>query len=101
YFVGSILVALPLVEYKEYKKSLRVNTKEQEKDKFYSSDKYKNTKKNRIKTNEKLQKKWRNNQKDKMFVGINEHGKPMYMNFQELNQHDFLSVTIVGGKTVL
>ena len=101
YFVGSILVALPLVEYKEYKKSLRVNTKEQEKDKFYSSDKYKNTKKNRIKTNEKLQKKWRNNPKDKMFVGINEHGKPMYMNFKELNQHAFVSATTGGGKTVL
>lgn len=101
YVVGSILVTLPLVEYKEYKKNLRVDTKEQEKDKFYSSDKYKNTKKNRIKTNEKLQKKWRKNPKDKMLVGINEYGNPMYMNFKELNQHAFVSATTGGGKTVL
>lgn len=101
YVVGSVLVALPLVEYKEYKKNLRVDTKEQEKDKFYSSDKYKNTKKNRIKMNEKFQKKWRKNPKDKMLVGINEYGNPLYMNFKELNQHAFVSATTGGGKTVL
>lgn len=101
YFLGSFVVAWPLVEYKDYKKRLRVETKEEEKDKFYSSDKYKNAKKNRIKTNEQLQKKWRKNPKDRMLVGINEYGKPMYMNFKELNQHAFVSATTGGGKTVL
>lgn len=101
YILGSVLVALPIVEYKDYKKSLRVNNKEEAKEKFYSSNKYKDTKKNRIKTNEKLQRKWRKNPKDKMFVGIDEYGKPMYMNFKELNQHAFVSATTGGGKTVL
>ncbi|GAA3713219.1 hypothetical protein GCM10022378_00140 [Salinicoccus jeotgali] len=101
YVIGSIVVAFPLVEYKEYKKRLRVDTKEQEIDKFYDSDKYKKTKANRLKANEQLQKKWRKNPKDKMLVGINEHGNPMYMNFKELNQHAFVSATTGGGKTVL
>lgn len=101
YLLGSVLIALPIVEYKDYKKSLRVNNKEEAKEKFYSSNKYKDTKKNRIKTNEKLQRKWRKNPKEKMFVGIDEHGQPMYMNFKELNQHAFVSATTGGGKTVL
>lgn len=101
YIIGGIVLAFPLVEYKEYKKSLQVNTKESEKEKFYSSDKYKKNKKNRIKINEKVQKKWRNKPNDKVYVGINEYGKPMYMNFKELNQHAFVAATTGGGKTVL
>lgn len=101
YVVGGIVLALPLIEYKEYKKSLQVNTKESERDKFYSSDKYEKNKKNRIKINEKLQRKWRNKPNDKVYVGITEYGKPMYMNFKELNQHAFVAATTGGGKTVL
>lgn len=101
YIIGGISLAFPLVEYKEYKKSLQVNTKESAKEKFYSSDKYKNNKKNRIKINEKVQKKWRSKPNDKVYVGINEYGKPMYMKFKELNQHAFVAATTGGGKTVL
>lgn len=101
YVLGSIALTLPILEYKDYKKSLRVTNKESEKDKFYSSDKYKNTKKKRIKLNEKLQTKWRKKPKEKMLVGINEYGKPVNMNFKELNQHAFVSATTGGGKTVL
>ena len=101
YVLGSVVLTLPLLEYKDYKKSLRVTNKESEKDKYYSSDKYKNTKKKRIKINEQLQKKWRKKPKENMFVGINENGIPVNMNFKELNQHAFVSATTGGGKTVL
>lgn len=101
YVLGGAVLALPLIEYKEYKKALRVDTKEDERNSFYASNKYKKTKENRMKTNEKLQQKWRKDPKNKVLVGIDENNQPVYMDFGELNQHAFVSATTGGGKTVL
>ncbi len=55
--------------------------------------------------NARVQKQWRkdiqNGKTDQLLLGINQRGKPYYMDFKEINQHMFVPATTGGGKTVL
>ncbi|MCP3029664.1 TraM recognition domain-containing protein [Halobacillus sp. A5] len=102
YVSGGLVVSYGWNLLTEYYRSKRVQSKEDEREKFKDSSTYEKTYKNRFKLNEKVQKKWRK-QKDvtQLLLGVSENGKPFYQDFKEINQHMFLPATTGGGKTIL
>lgn len=101
YIGGGVVLSYALFVYTEYIRSKNVSSKEDARDKFKQSAKYKQTKKNRFKHTEKAQEKWRKEGKfDRVLLGIKEDGKPYYLDFKEINQHHFISATTGGGKTI-
>lgn len=101
YLGGGFVLSYGLYIYTEVIRARNVSSKEDARDKFKASAKYKNVKKDRFKLTEKVQHKWRKEGKfDQVLLGLREDGKPYTLDFKEINQHHFISATTGGGKTI-
>lgn len=105
YISGGITVSYVWDLATTYIRSKKVTSIEEEQENFKSSDEFKRVYNKRFDLNAKVQKQWRKDMEkgktDKLLLGINQRGKPYYMDFKEINQHMFVPATTGGGKTVL
>jgi len=105
YISGGLAVSYVWYQVTEFFRSKKVNSIEEKQDKFKRSDEFKKIYNKRFDLNKKAQKQWRKDiaakRTDKLLLGINQYGKPYYMDFKEINQHMFVPATTGGGKTVL
>ncbi|MYL43902.1 TraM recognition domain-containing protein [Virgibacillus salexigens] len=105
YLSGGVSASYILNKITDYIRSKKVVSIEEEQDKFKASDEYKKIYNKRFDINDKIQRKWRKdieaNKTDKLLLGVNQRGKPYYMDFKEVNHHMFVPATTGGGKTVI
>lgn len=105
----SFVAARFMVSIYQFFKGKMVRPKEDTINEFRDSKEYHTIFKNRFSLNNKLQEKYRKQQKKKLdkegvtndvLLGIDEYGKPAYMSLKEANQHVLLQGTTGSGKTI-
>lgn len=101
YISGALVISYGFYLYSEMFRNKKVNSIEDERDRFKESGKYHKVRKQRHKLNAKLQEKWRREGKyNRVLLGITEQGKAYELDFSEINQHHFIVATTGGGKTI-